>query len=666
MPYFLRDNCVVEGTKDEPGETVECHETRAEALAHMRALYVNVEDADKGGTGSGWHGPPYGAHAGTGTGTPSAPSDPGPMAYEQGDSDAKQRHCKCSECGAVMTLPKGKQCRDLQCPACASAMAQLEPGQGKPAEGESGGAPGAGRKAQDTHDCRCPQCGAVVHVALGQKCNEVRCPECEAAMVQGSAGEKAAANEPGPTLHGSGGAVGEVASVMGDDDVGCKCPHCKASIPCAARICPECEGQIEREERGEGEKDVDEDESIQTAYVPARSTVYKSADGSWRWLALCNWAVVDKEAEVVSGAAYRDGIAKAHTSGQWGELDLVHVDGTDAGDCDMLFTTSRNGEPPKLGAGGTWYDTPRAVKARQAVQRDPDYWGMSIKFRYDPQRKVKGIYTGNIEFLKYTILPKAMAASYGTAIAVQGGEPMSKAMDDKTVEALGQLGLSEDEIEELAQKQKALPLEENVAQKEGEDTLEATEEEAKEENAEAPVTKATFWSWMKELAERIAQSPEKEEAPVASEPEEAGKADEVTDPAKAAQPADEKQAGGESDEASVGTDVLREALGEMAKALGETVRQELAVRDKRIAELEDKLAALDESVEEKVAQRLRDVPAGARVAPSQVQATVDTTEAPKGLTFGQRPAEAEKFARSLVAGIQQVVEQEVKGAQYTV
>lgn len=41
MPYRLSGNCV----KKTSGETVKCHPTRAEAVAHLRALYKNVEDA---------------------------------------------------------------------------------------------------------------------------------------------------------------------------------------------------------------------------------------------------------------------------------------------------------------------------------------------------------------------------------------------------------------------------------------------------------------------------------------------------------------------------------------------------------------------------------------------------------------------------------------------
>ncbi|NIN67594.1 MAG: hypothetical protein GTO63_23395, partial [Anaerolineae bacterium] len=76
-------------------------------------------------------------------------------------------------------------------------------------------------------------------------------------------------------------------------------------------------------------------------------TIYKGVDGEWRWMSLSNWAVVDKEREVVSEGAYRDAIAYAHKSGDWGQLDLVHVDGTDVGEADMLFILNGGQEPAK-------------------------------------------------------------------------------------------------------------------------------------------------------------------------------------------------------------------------------------------------------------------------------------------------------------------------------
>lgn len=43
MPYKLKGNCVI---NSDTNETVKCHKTHGEAVAHLRALYANVPDAD--------------------------------------------------------------------------------------------------------------------------------------------------------------------------------------------------------------------------------------------------------------------------------------------------------------------------------------------------------------------------------------------------------------------------------------------------------------------------------------------------------------------------------------------------------------------------------------------------------------------------------------------
>ena len=553
MPYYLDGNCVRKGTKEEPGETVKCHDTHEEALAHMRALYVHVEDADKGGPGSGWHAPAEGTH--TAANAPNFAGGPGAdrVYGKEDEKPPKPKRCKCSKCGAEKLLPKGEQCEDVECPSCGSGMAQTEPREDKPAGGEEGRAPSAGRKK-------------AVH--------------------------------------------------------------------------------------GEGEK--------------AMWTVYKSADGTLRWLALCNWAVVDREAEVISEKAYQDGIAYAQKTGQWGELDLVHVRGSDVGDCDTLFIAKQGDEPAKLGAGGTWRNTPVAAGAHRAVQERPTYWGMSEKFAYNPRRKVGGIYTRDIRYLKHTILPRAMAASHGTAIAVEGGQSMKELSEDQR-KALAELNVSEEQIAEWAEKQKTLPAEENVVEKQDEAT-ETPEEEVKEVAVEPEQGK------VKQLIAQLASAlgiSTKQEAPVASAPEEAGKGTEVTDPAKAAQPAETKQAGGEAEGAEATGEMLQAFGTEIAKSLGTLVQAELATRDEQIAGLEETVKALREEVtiasksaEERVEEALRNVPPVVTVAASQVQATVQPDGQPKGLTFGQRPEVAEKYTTELLESIERLVDQRVKGAKY--
>jgi len=738
MPYFLKGNCVWKGTEENPEEEVKCHEDKAAATAHIRALYANAEDADekalwdaeiaKGGPGSGWHNPPEGTHdaehAPNFAGGPGADREYGTESDEPPD---KTKRCKCSKCGAVVILPKGKQCEDIKCPSCGGGATQEEPREDKPAEGEGGRNPKPGREKaaqQETHGCTCPECGKSVQVPLGQKCNEVKCPECKAMMKQESSGEDGKAmGAPGPTIHGEGGSLGEVSSVLGEEGK-CKCPKCGKAIPCTAKACPYCKESLDRVERtdteakrvtkkeGDGEHPaahylvVEKPENPSTWHLRVRNAQgdldhtlmgaawaalhkgyrgntyagpnkemalaklkrlykqegmdtpgeekafvsYKMADGTWRWMTLSNWAVVDKEKEVVSKQSYLDAIAYAEKSSHWGELDLVHVDGTDVGDADMLFVVNCDDGTAKFGGGGTWYDTEKATRARKAIQADPEAWGVSIKFRFNPQRKVRGVYTGDIQVLKHSILPQEMAASYGTAIAVQGGEPMSKQIDDKTVEALAKLGHTPEEIEALAEKNKALPPEEeNVVEKE--ETNVAVE----------PVERETLW---KKLGEALGIGTKA--VPVASEPEEARKTEEVapTETIEPEQPATEEKA--EETPETPDPSVLLQALGEaMSKSIGEMVKAELDARDERITALEEQIKGLSDSVEEKVEQRLRDLPKAVTVAASQVNATAVDEQPPKGLVFGQKSATPE-FLPELMKGIQQVVKDTAEGAGFKV
>jgi len=102
MPYFLRkredETCVVKGTKDDPKEIVKCHPTHADALAHLRALYVHVEDVQQKDRGEG-----------QGVGGP-----------KQGDGGVDM--CVCPECGATATHERGTPCMEIKCPKCGAAM----------------------------------------------------------------------------------------------------------------------------------------------------------------------------------------------------------------------------------------------------------------------------------------------------------------------------------------------------------------------------------------------------------------------------------------------------------------------------------------------------------------------------------------------------------------
>ncbi len=191
---------------------------------------------------------------------------------------------------------------------------------------------------------------------------------------------------------------------------------------------------------------------------PKKFISYKDANDKWRWLAVSNTAILDKEEEIISEKAYDDAIQHAHSTGEFGELDLVHVLGTDVGDCDLMLRLGS-----QLVEGGAWLDTSLAQRARESVSKEQDRWGVSIKFHWDPEQFDGKTYHGGIRIPKRTILPKEMAASYGTAIAVLGGNDTMKAIDEEAKAALQALGMKEDEIEALREKQQDAP--ENVKEK---------------------------------------------------------------------------------------------------------------------------------------------------------------------------------------------------------
>lgn len=206
-----------------------------------------------------------------------------------------------------------------------------------------------------------------------------------------------------------------------------------------------------------GSKDGDDEKSLDDQLI-----VYKSGD-AYRWLAIANVAMWDREEERLTDKAYDDAIIAARQLG-YGELDLVHVPDTDVGNCDLMIRMGA-GEEARLIQGGPWYNDSRAVNARKSVQSDPDYWGTSIKFVYDPKQFIDGVYIGGIRIKKCTILPRSMAASHGTAIAILGGEQTMKELDQETKDALLKLGIDESKIEELAERSKSLPDEMNVKTK---------------------------------------------------------------------------------------------------------------------------------------------------------------------------------------------------------
>jgi len=478
MPYFIQKqgdkHCVMKGTKEEPGETVKCHPTHKEALDHLRALYVHVEDA------------------------------------------------KATASDAIANAPHGE----------GGTLANV-PGE------------------DDDKDCVCPN-GHKVKSEEGTPCSERDCPQCGAKM---------------------GRAVGKELGGL---------------------------------------------------------TVYKSGD-KWRWLAVSNVAVEDREHEIVSEKAYDDAIAYAYKNNAFGELDLVHVNGTDAGPSDLMVRLGK-----RLMQGGEWFDDSRSARARVKVKARPDHWGVSIKFKYDPEQFDGKVYKGGIRILKCTILPRQMAASYGTAIAVHGGDTM-KRIDEETIAALKELDMTDEEIAALVEKQKALPAEEFVKVKE-EETETKTESDGKSIDAMSEAievrTPVGFFDMIKAEVQKVVDSfkktpePEQPTADVGenstAEPEVESEKEVAQESETKSEPEEEKQFVTKELLQAYGKELAQTIVAAIVKEVAELkLKQDKAEEKakKQEATINKQLAELAKPVEQRVMDRLAELPPIVKTRVSHLDAT---------------------------------------------
>lgn len=364
---------------------------------------------------------------------------------------------------------------------------------------------------------------------------------------------------------------------------------------------------------------------------------YVNDAGIPRWISVSNVAVEDKEKEIVSEKAYDDAIAYAQKNG-YGELDLVHVDGTDVGGCDMMARVDN-----MLIEGGPWYDTEMANKAREAVEDRPDYWGVSIKFRYDPELKVDGVYTGGIEIVKRTILPRQMAASFGTSfVSVPGGPTMSKSFDKATREALSELGVSEAKQTELEEAQKSVAEEPNVVCKEAEEEVveETVTEDVSVQPEEAKGILAAIGKLFNISKSAVSEAQEQPKAETEVEPE-------VKEKSEDEEPEEVEERAEEAAQPD-----LAAGLTEMTKQIAMLVAEPLAQASKRIDELEAlildlqlQVNAQDKAIEDKVARHMAELPPVVKVRPTELRVNVPEVDKAKQ----QAPMTAtQKLAQDIV------------------
>jgi hypothetical protein len=167
-------------------------------------------------------------------------------------------------------------------------------------------------------------------------------------------------------------------------------------------------------------------------------SVFKDANGRYRWLLLSSNAYRDRDGEIVSTKALAQDVARADADKDYGPLRWWHVPGLDIGDCDFNALSGR-----VLVESGTF----RSEALGEAVFKSQDSLQASIGFRHPTNEPDHERVYHNIRRFERSLTPTGRASNPFTRLIVkQGGT-----MEDEKMQAFktlfGQAG--EDALKEV-------------------------------------------------------------------------------------------------------------------------------------------------------------------------------------------------------------------------
>lgn len=191
-------------------------------------------------------------------------------------------------------------------------------------------------------------------------------------------------------------------------------------------------------------------------------TIFKNAEGRWRWVMLSSNAFEDRDGEVISQKALEEDVARADADGDYGPLRWWHIPGFDIGDCDFNAMHGRI----LVEAGGF-----KDERLGELIGAKASELSGSIGFFHaldEPDEE--GVYH-SIRRFERSILPKEAASNPFVQLIVETEEmPMKK---EKITEFKKKLGLGADsnlveKVLELADTAEATAVSEGVRTKEAE------------------------------------------------------------------------------------------------------------------------------------------------------------------------------------------------------
>lgn len=168
--------------------------------------------------------------------------------------------------------------------------------------------------------------------------------------------------------------------------------------------------------------------------------VQRMADGKSRWYAApaCT-AVLNRDGEIDSTKLFDSFIEYIDRTGEYPDMDFFHLDDRlTFGKADLVFRDGVN-----LVISGTFDDSEIAKAAIEAIERDGDYWGLSIAYlpteypetiRSSQGVKIEVFNAGILRFV--SLLPEDTAASILTRISVEREVNLMNAAQEKALREL--------------------------------------------------------------------------------------------------------------------------------------------------------------------------------------------------------------------------------------
>jgi hypothetical protein len=164
-------------------------------------------------------------------------------------------------------------------------------------------------------------------------------------------------------------------------------------------------------------------------------SVFKQADGSWRWFTISSSAFRDRDGEIITAKALADDVERTDASGSYGPLRWFHLGGFVAPDGLVRWDTWKAGPGIDIGYcdfGMLWgkmlleSGTFKSAELGEAFADVKELLEVSIQFSHPLNEPDDKKQFHNIHRFERSLLPAGMASNMTTKFNTIGGEPTMK------------------------------------------------------------------------------------------------------------------------------------------------------------------------------------------------------------------------------------------------